>query len=180
MIAIVMGVTGAGKTTVGTLLAEKLGWKFADGDSFHSSDNIQKISQAIPLDDIDRAPWLQALSAAISSWIEEHENVVLACSALKRSYREALGAGQKVVIVVYLKGPEELIHQRLRLRPGHFATENILASQFETLEAPDETDEIESRNNGGGVIVVDVVDTPEEIVSGILSKLKLRDRNARS
>lgn len=173
MIVILMGVTGAGKTTVGMLLAQRLGWEFADADSFHSPVNIQKISQGVPLDDSDRTPWLQALRAAISGWIEAHENVVLACSALKRSYREELGANRRDAIIVYLKGSEELIHQRLRLRSEHFATEKILASQFATLEAPDETGEVQPRNTSERVIVVDVERTPDEIVSEILSSLKL-------
>ena len=179
MIVILMGVTGAGKTTAGTLLAKRLGWKFEDADSFHSPANIQKISQGVPLDDSDRAPWLQALRAAISRWIEEHENVVLACSALKRSYREELGANRKDVIIVYLKGSVELIHQRLRLRSEHFATEKILASQFATLEAPDETGGFQHRSRLERVIVVDVEQTPEEIVAEIVSGINLSEGNIR-
>ncbi|GAC1433763.1 MAG: gluconokinase [Terriglobales bacterium] len=179
MIVILMGVTGAGKTTVGTLLAQGLGWEFADADSFHSPANIEKISQNVPLDDSDRAPWLQALRAAISRWIEEHENVVLACSALKRSYRKELGANRKDVIIVYLKGSEELIHQRLRLRSEHFATEKILASQYATLEAPDEIGGSHRRDTSERVIVVAVERTPEEIVAEIMRGINLSEGNIR-
>lgn len=89
----VMGVVGAGKTTIGVLLAQQLGWEFVDADSFHSATSIEKISHGIPLNDQDRAPWLQALDAAVERWLQEGRNVVLACSALKRSHREEVGTG---------------------------------------------------------------------------------------
>ncbi len=130
-----MGVTGAGKTTIGVLLAQRLGWEFVDADSFHSPANVEKIRLGIPLDDADRAPWLKSLHEAMERWSEERKNVVLACSALKRSYRDELYiAGQ--TRFVYLKGSYDLIYQRLRQRHGHFASESILASQFAALEEP--------------------------------------------
>jgi gluconokinase len=159
LVLILMGVVGAGKTTVGTLLAQKLGWKFADADDFHPRANIEKISQGIALDDADRAPWLAAMHTAILRWNAEGQNVVLACSALKRSYRAQLGSGK--VQFVYLKGTRELILQRLRARHGHFASETILESQFRDLEEPDEA------------ITVEIDKSPAQIVSEVSEKLNL-------
>jgi gluconokinase len=156
-----MGVVGAGKTTVGRLLAGQLGWEFVDADSFHSAANVQKISLGIPLDDADRAPWLKAIREAINRWIAKKQNVVLACSALKRIYREALDVGVDVKLV-YLKGTHEIIYQRLGLRQGHFATEKLLASQFAILEEPEDA------------VVVDVRQTPEDIVEEIRRLLGLK------
>jgi gluconokinase len=135
MIIVVMGVTGSGKTTVGGLLAARLGWKFADADNFHSAANIEKIARGEALTNADREPWLATLHAAIEGWKARNENVVLACSALKKSYRETLGIGGDVHLV-YLKGSYEQVAYRLRARHGHFATEAILADQFKTLEEP--------------------------------------------
>ena len=155
-----MGVVGAGKTTVGRLLAGELGWEFADADSFHSPANVEKIRLGIPLDDADRAPWLKAIREAIKRWITKKQNVVLACSALKRIYREELDGGVDVRLV-YLKGTYEIIHRRLGLRQGHFATERLLASQFAILEEPEDG------------VVVDVEQSPEHIVSEIRRRLGL-------
>jgi len=155
-----MGVTGAGKTTIGSLLAKDLGWEFADADDFHSAANKEKMSRGIALDDADREPWLEAIRAALLRWSSERRNVVLACSALKKSYRERLKIGPEVKFV-YLKGSYEVIYQRLLSRHGHFATEKILSSQFEALEEP------------ADAIVVDVGKSPEEIVNEIRERLKL-------
>ena len=160
MIVIVMGVVGAGKTTVGRLLAEQLHWQFADADDFHPQANIEKIRQGIPLTDDDRKPWLESLRAAVLRWITEERSVTLACSALKRSYREQLDAGPQVRFV-YLKGTPQLIAERLRARAGHFAGEQILSSQFADLEVPNDA------------ITVDIAATPPEIVAGIRQKLGL-------
>ena len=160
MIVIVMGVTGAGKTTVGRLLAEQLGWEFADADDFHPPSNVEKIRRGIALTDADRKPWLARLRAAITQWIAEGRNVVLACSALKRSYRQELAAGPDVRFV-YLKGNVELVEARLRERHGHFAGEQILAGQFADLEEPE------------GAVTVDIASTPPEIVAEIRRKLGL-------
>ena len=155
MIAIVMGVTGSGKTTVGRLLAEQLDWRFADADDFHPQANVEKMERGIPLNDEDRGPWLERLRIRITNWIANGQNAVLACSALKRSYREELRVGPEVRFV-YLKGSPELIAQRLRLRRGHFADEKILAGQFADLEEPE------------NAVTVDISQTPEKIVAEIL------------
>src|SRR2546425_9994041 len=125
MIVLLMGVTGAGKTTIGSLLARQLGWEFVDADSFHSPENVEKIRQGIALNDADRVPWLQAIRDAILKWIAERRNVVLACSALRRSYRKelAVGPGGKVL---FLQGMHGVIFYRLRARHGHFSTEQLL------------------------------------------------------
>ena len=160
MILIVMGVAGSGKTTVGALLAGKLGWQFADADDFHPQANKDKISRGIALTDADRAPWLAAMRNAILQWGATAENVVLACSALKRSYRDELRAGP--VQFVFLKGDAALLMDRLRSRRGHFANEKILASQLVTLEEPGDDE---------SVIVVPIELNPEESVSAIIAKL---------
>ena|SRR5579871_2891217 len=160
MIVIVMGVVGAGKTTVGQLLAEQLGWDFADADDFHPPSNVEKIRRGIGLTDADREPWLDRLRNAILGWIAAKRNVVLACSALKGSYREKLRAGPEVKFV-YLKGSEELIAQRLSSRHGHFANEGILASQMADLEEPE------------GALTVEITGAPEQIVGEIRKALGL-------
>jgi gluconokinase len=154
-----MGVVGSGKTTVGTLLAHKLGWQFADADDFHPAENIRKIRQGIPLTDSDRAPWLAAMRHAIQQWEADGKDVVLACSALKHSYREELRAGD--VQFVYLEGEARLIAQRLHARRGHFATDSILESQFADLEEPKHA------------LAVRIAQTPEAIAAEIIDKLKL-------
>jgi gluconokinase len=160
MVVIVMGVTGAGKTTIGCLLAEQLGWQFADADDFHPVANVEKMRHGIPLTDEDRRPWLERLRAEIDGWLSSNKNVVLACSALKRRYRQQLEAGPQVRFV-YLKGSAALIAERLRARHGHFAGEAILAGQFADLEEP------------GDALTVDISATPEEIVAEIQAKLHL-------
>jgi|SRR5271166_4109033 len=160
MIVIVMGVVGAGKTTVGRLLAEQFGWEFADADDFHPPANVEKIRHGIALTDDDRHPWLERLRAAIADWITKKRDVVLACSALKRSYRQELQAGPEVRFV-YLKGSANLIAQRLRSRQGHFAGEQILASQFADLEEPEEA------------VTVEIGSPPQQIVDEIRKKLGL-------
>lgn len=160
MIVIVMGVVGAGKTTIGHLLAEQMGWEFADADDFHPPSNVEKIRQGIPLSDDDRRPWLARLRSAIDQWIAEMREVVLACSALKRSYRQELETGPEVRFV-YLKGSADLIAKRLRSRHGHFAGEQILASQLADLEEPE------------GALTADISSTPQEIVAEIREKLGL-------
>jgi gluconokinase len=160
MVIVLMGVVGSGKTTVGTLLAGQLGWQFADADDFHPPANKNKIHRGIPLTDADREPWLASLAKQISEWNAARINAVLACSALKESYRRQLQAAGPVVFV-YLKGTPELIGERLRQRHGHFADGKILTSQFEDLEEP------------ADAIVVDISPSPDEIVNEIRRKLGL-------
>lgn len=135
MIIILMGVSGVGKTTIGQALAQDLGWRFADGDDFHSSANIAKMHAGIPLTDEDRVPWLQSLQTAITGWLASGSNVVLACSALKASYRQVLQVSPEVKFV-YLRGSFELIVQRLASRKGHYMNLDLLRSQLDTLEEP--------------------------------------------
>lgn len=160
MIVVVMGVTGAGKTTVGSLLAAQLGWEFADADAFHPKSNVEKMSRGIALTDADRAPWLAAMRSAIQQWLAENKNAVLACSALKRSYRQELLISPDVRLV-YLRGGYETVAQQLRLRHGHFATESILADQFAALEEPEDA------------IVIDVGQDPHAMVAEIRAQLRL-------
>ena len=158
-----MGTTGAGKTTVGSLLAESLGWPFADADDFHSSVNIEKMRAGTPLTDADREPWLESLREAIVAWLESGRSTVLACSALKRAYRLKLNPGAGVVFV-YLKGSFEEIEERIGSRTGHFANRQLLASQFEALEEPGPDEE---------AITVSVSKTAGQAVTEILAQLGL-------
>jgi gluconokinase len=160
VVVIIMGATGAGKTTIGTMLAAQLNWQFADADNFHPPANIEKMSHGIPLDDADRAPWLAAMRKAILEWIAAGKNVVLACSALKRAYRDELRPSPEVK-VIYLKGTYALFSERIRQRHGHFAGEGILAGQFADLEEPDDA------------ITIDAAKSPEEIVAEIRKRLAL-------
>jgi len=155
-----MGVVGAGKTTVGNLLARQLGWTFADADDFHPPSNIEKIRRGIPLSDDDRRPWLERLRTEICRWIGEGSNGVLACSALKRNYRLELEAGPEVRFV-YLKGSANLIAERLDSRAGHFAGKQILPSQLADLEEPE------------NAVVVQINPNPQQIVAEIRQKLGL-------
>src|SRR5260370_27581999 len=127
-----MGVSGGGKTTAGRLLASQLGWEFADGDDFHPAANVEKMRNGIPLTDADRAPWLETLRALIVGWIAAGKNAGLACSALKRAYRESLRGGPEVQIV-YLRGAPQLLQQRLRARVGDFMSERMLERQLAAL-----------------------------------------------
>jgi gluconokinase len=155
-----MGVTGAGKTTVGSLLAAQLGWEFADADAFHPKANVEKMSHGIALTDADRAPWLAAMRSAIERWLSQKKNAVLACSALKRSYRRELLISPDVRLV-YLRGDYDSVANQLRLRHGHFATESILADQFSTLEEPEDA------------VVIDVGQDPARMVGEIRVQLGL-------
>lgn len=133
---VVMGVSGSGKTTVGRALAERLGWVFYDGDDYHPAANVAKMASGEPLDDGDRRPWLDRLNRLIAARLAAGQSLVLACSALKRSYRERIRAGNPGVRFVYLKGSEALIARRMSERAGHFMPPELLRSQFEALEEP--------------------------------------------
>ena len=159
MVVIVMGVTGAGKTTIGRALAASLGWEFHDGDDLHTDASKRKMHQGIPLDDADRAPWLIAIRKLIETMLAEGRNGVVACSALKQAYRDEIVVDPNLVKVVYLKGSKEVLADRLRDRSGHFMNPDLLQSQFDTLEEPHDA------------IIVDVAAAPEAIVNEIRSLL---------
>jgi gluconokinase len=158
VVILLMGVSGSGKTTVGQLLASQLGWQFADADDYHSAANVEKMRTGIPLTNADRGPWLATLRSMCAQWIAAGKNAVLACSALKRAYREELRVSPEVKFV-YLKGSPQLLYERLHARSGHFMTEKMLGSQLEALEEPEDA------------IVVDVERSPAEIVTEIRTKL---------
>jgi len=160
MIVLVMGTTGSGKTTVGQMLAKRLGWLFLDADDFHSASNKEKMHQGIPLTDADRAPWLAAIHAELVRQKDSGQSVVLACSALKQQYRDVLHV-QLEVQTVYLKGSEAVLREHIESRHGHFAGESLLPSQLATLEEPQDA------------LVVDVSHTPEEIVDEVCTRLRL-------
>ncbi|NJK67781.1 MAG: gluconokinase [Microcoleus sp. CSU_2_2] len=161
MIVIVMGVSGSGKTTVGKLLAASLNWDFADADDFHPANNIEKMSLGIPLDEVDRIPWLLKLQSTIADWLQAKKNVVLACSGLKATYRDLLMRDRTQVKLVYLKGDFELISQRMKQRQNHYMKTDLLSSQFDTLEEPQDA------------IVIDVSEPPEVIVAQIRSHVEI-------
>lgn len=161
MIAIVMGVSGSGKSTIGKMLASKLNWGFSDGDAFHSPANIEKMSKGIALTDADRIPWLEAMENAIALWLQEDRNMVLACSALKSSYRQILLCDAQQVRLVYLKGSFESIRKRLETRQNHFMNQDLLESQFATLEEPE------------SAICVDISQSPDAIVQQIIQNLEI-------
>jgi gluconokinase len=161
MVIIVMGVSGVGKTTIGKALAGELGWRFLEGDDLHPAANVAKMAAGVPLTDEDRAPWLEQLRGLISQALEQGENVVLACSALRRSYRQRLAVDPARVRWVYLTAPAEVIADRLRRRTGHFMPPSLLESQLAALEAPDDA------------LVVDVTPGPAEVVGFIRAGLGL-------
>lgn len=133
---IVMGVSGSGKSTIGEALASRLGFASEDGDLYHSPANVAKMKSGIPLIDDDRWPWLHTLAALIDRYAAARRPVVIACSALKRAYRDILVHGRNNVRIVYLKGSRELIEGRAEHRTGHFMPPSLLASQFAALEEP--------------------------------------------
>jgi gluconokinase len=133
---VVMGVSGSGKSTIADKLAERLSWKYEDGDKFHPLSNVAKMSAGQPLTDEDRWPWLQAIADEIDRVCKARERAVIACSALKRVYRDILVHGRNDVRIIFLEGTQELIAARLNLRKGHFMPPGLLASQFKTLEPP--------------------------------------------
>jgi gluconokinase len=160
MIIIIMGVAGSGKTTIGSLLARELGWKFYDADDFHSELNRAKMSQGISLTDEDRAGWLMTLKELIAQNIQQNVPAILACSALKNSYRDALKVNEQVKFI-YLQGTYEQIKKRLNDRSGHFMSAGMLDSQFQTLEEPQ------------SALTIDIAHTPQKIISIIRKGFKL-------
>lgn len=155
MIIILMGVSGSGKTTVGKLLAQNLGWQFFDGDDYHPQSNIRKMQQGFPLEDQDRWPWLDVLNKLMTGILENDKSAVIACSALKKAYRDRLGRNLLQVKFVYLRGSYHLIMQRMQKRQGHYFQADLLASQFEILEVSKDIHQI------------DIFHKPEAIVANV-------------
>jgi gluconokinase len=162
MILIVAGVSGSGKTTVGAMLAGRLHWPFADADDFHPAANIEKMRSGIPLTDEDRRPWLRAIAAWMDERIAGDESAVMTCSALKRSYRDALLGGRPGVRMVFLAPDREVLAKRLAARQGHFFSGQLLGTQLDALEPP-QPDE--------NVITVNPVSNPADTVASIITVL---------
>ena len=161
---VLMGVSGSGKSTIADRLAARLDWRFEDGDGFHPPGNVAKMSAGQPLTDDDRRPWLQAIADEIDRVSRERKRLVVACSALKRAYRDILSHGRKDIRFVFLNGSYELIAGRLAARKGHFMPPGLLASQFKTLEPPDTSEH---------PITVSIDAPVETIVDDIIHQLKL-------
>lgn len=159
MFYIIMGVSGTGKSTIGKLLSDRTGWNFCDADDFHPLANIVKMKGGIPLTDKDRLPWLKKLEQLITRHLQSDRPGILACSALKSNYRKILRNGRDEVVFIYLRGDYNCIQNRLLQRTGHFMSSDLLRSQFDTLEEPEDA------------LVVDVSLTREEIVEEILKKI---------
>lgn len=168
MIVIVFGVSGAGKTTIGKLLAEQLGWQFYEADDFHPRANIEKMRSGRPLTDEDRWPWLERLREQIARSITAKDNAVLACSALKRAYRDRLRVSDDVTFV-FLRGDYALIAEQLRHRRGHFMNPELLRSQFADLEQPEPDED---------VLTTELGRTPQELVEDIKTKLRLAPKDS--
>lgn len=159
MIVVLMGVSGAGKTTVGKLLSERLSWPLLDADDFHPAANIEKMRSGIALTDEDRWPWLDRLNSLLKEKESKGESALLACSALKQKYRDRLAAGCSDLRWVYLKGSFELIESRLKARRGHYMKAGLLESQFAALEEPVDA------------ITADIDAAPEAIADAVESAL---------
>jgi gluconokinase len=168
-VLVVMGVSGSGKSTIGTQLAIKLQWEFEDGDWLHPASNVEKMHSGQPLTDEDRWPWLNAIAAFIDASRSAGRHVVIACSALKKSYRAIIVGDRPDVRLIYLKGSIELISRRIAARHEHFMPRELLQSQFDALEEPG-ADE--------NAIVVSVEPPPREIVRQVLAALGAAPRHA--
>ena len=166
-ILVVMGVSGSGKSTVAALIAEKLGWIFVDGDSFHTPEHVAKMRAGHALDDEDRAPWLARIAVWIRHRLEAGESGVVVCSALRRAYRDVLTGGNPRVRVVFLDGNQALIAERLVARQGHFMSPRLLDSQFATLEPPGPDEH---------PITVGITEPPERIADRVVAQLAAEAR----
>ena len=164
-VVVMMGVSGSGKTTIARGVAARLGWDVLEGDSYHPPSNVAKMSHGIPLDDADRLPWLQAIAQAIDAELAAGRSAIVACSALKRSYRDILIGPRKEVALVYLQGSRELLAERMRHRTGHFMPPSLLDSQLATLEEPTPDE---------APITVSVAPPPERIVDAVIAALRER------
>jgi gluconokinase len=167
MILIVAGVSGSGKTTVGALLAGRLGWRFADADDFHPAASIEKMRAGIPLTDEDRWPWLLAIAAWMDERIARGEPAVLTCSALKRSYRDLLLDDRPEARMIFLAADREVLARRLAARHGHFFPGQLLGTQFDALEPP---------QPGERVLPVVPADEPAATVASIIALLCLQEK----
>lgn len=163
MIVVVMGVGGSGKTTIGERLAQALGAAFIEGDTYHPPGNIAKMRRGVALEDADRWPWLRALACEIAERDRRGEDAVLACSALKRSYRRQLAEAVPDIFFVHLDGAAELIEARLRMRAGHFLPPTLLSSQLAALEPP---------GSDEPALSVDIAAPPDDIVATLLTWLR--------
>jgi len=164
-VVVMMGVSGSGKTTIARGVAARLGWDVLEGDAYHPPSNVAKMSHGVPLDDADRLPWLQAIAQAIDAELAAGRSAVVACSALKRSYRDILIGPRKNVALVYLQGSHDLLAERMRRRAGHFMPPSLLDSQLATLEEPTPDE---------APITVSVAPPPERIVDAVIAALRER------
>ena len=164
-VAVLMGVSGSGKTTIAKGLADRLGWQMLEGDKLHPPANIAKMSAGTPLTDEDRWPWLHAIAAAIDDWRAGGVSGVVACSALKRAYRDILIGPRTDVVLVYLQGSHALIAGRMAARHGHFMPTGLLDSQFATLEEPGPDEH---------PIAVSIAPEPKDIADAVMRALKQR------
>ncbi len=164
-VVVVMGVSGSGKTTIAATLADRMGWRLLEGDAFHPPENVAKMRAGTPLTDADRWPWLRAIAGEIDAARASGQPLVVACSALKRAYRDILIGRRPDVVLVHLAGSADTIGQRLKVRTDHFMPPGLLDSQFATLEEPG-TDE--------SPIVVAVTASPDEIADRIIVELRKR------
>lgn len=161
MIIVLMGVAGTGKTTIGKLLAADLNWQFFDGDDLHSPESLDKMNHGIALTDTDRKPWLDRLQKQISKANRQGDNAIIACSALKKSYRDHLQKDHNGVIFIHLRGDFSLIQKRLEQRPGHFFKADLLPGQFAELEEP------------ADALTINVSSAPQAIIQFIKSRLRI-------
>ena len=164
VVIVLMGVSGCGKSTVGTELSQALGWPFRDADSFHPPANVEKMSQSIPLTDDDRWPWLDAIGAWMDERLARGEPGIVSCSALKRAYRARIGAKRQGVRLIYLLGSQDMIASRLAARTDHFMPPGLLESQFATLEEPGPEER---------ALVVGIAMPPRYMATSIIEKLGL-------
>ena len=161
LILLLMGVSGCGKSTVGRMLAEQLGWPMYDGDDYQPKGNVAKMAQGMPLNDRDRRPWLLAIHDLLVGIKAKRGYAVVACSALKQDYRDLLLDGMEGIRLVYLKGEYAFLEERLKRRQGHFFKASLLGSQFEILEEPEDA------------VIVNADNPPEAIIAGIRESLGL-------
>jgi gluconokinase len=159
-----MGISGCGKSTVGSMLAEKMGMRFAEGDAYHPPQNVAKMSEGQPLNDADRLPWLKSMATDIKSWADNDIPAVLSCSALKKSYRKILTSGNPKVRLVHLHGDTQIVRDRMAKRRDHYMPPSLIDSQIATLEIPDERER---------VLTFDIADDPAKIVDQIIAVLQL-------